>query len=182
VVNTLINIVTSNPVLHRPDHEKQFELKVDASQFAIRAILYQQDDQGRQQLVAYHSETLNKVERSYDIYDHELLAIVCSLENWRHLLLGAKHEVLIFTDHANLQYYRQAHKISRHVARYIPCLAEYDYKLIHKPGAQNKADHLLRRPDFYQGQDDNTDVTILPDSVFICAITLSTLEDRILGA
>jgi RNase H-like domain found in reverse transcriptase len=68
-VDTLISIVTSNLVLHRPDHERQFELKVNALQFAIGTILYQCNAQGRQQPMAYHSETLNKVERSYNIYD-----------------------------------------------------------------------------------------------------------------
>jgi RNase H-like domain found in reverse transcriptase len=68
-VNTLIGIITSDPVLHRPDHEKQFELEVDASQFTIGTILYQHDAQGRQQPMAYHSETLNEVECGYDIHN-----------------------------------------------------------------------------------------------------------------
>jgi Integrase zinc binding domain/RNase H-like domain found in reverse transcriptase len=105
--------------------------------------------------------------------------IVAGLENWRHLLLGAEHEVLVYTDHANLQYYRHPHKINRRVARYIPRLAEYNYKLIHKPGALNKADHLSRQPDYNQGKDDNEDITVLPDEVFAYAISLSSLEDRV---
>jgi hypothetical protein len=92
--------------------------------------------------VAYHSETVDETQRSWEIDNRELYAIVASLENWRHFLLGAEHKVLVFTDHANLQYYRHPHKINRWVARYIPCLSKYNYKLIHKLGALNKADHL----------------------------------------
>jgi hypothetical protein len=40
-LDTLIDIVTSSPVLVAPDQERQFELEVDASQFAIGAILWQ---------------------------------------------------------------------------------------------------------------------------------------------
>jgi RNase H-like domain found in reverse transcriptase len=40
-LDTLITIITSDPVLHHPDHTKQFKLKVDASQYAIGPILYQ---------------------------------------------------------------------------------------------------------------------------------------------
>ncbi len=40
-LDTLIDIVTSSPVLIAPDQDCQFKLKVDASQFAIRAILWQ---------------------------------------------------------------------------------------------------------------------------------------------
>jgi len=36
--------------------------------------------------VAYLSKSLNKMERNYEIYDKEMLAIVRGLENWRHLL------------------------------------------------------------------------------------------------
>jgi len=40
-LETLIDIVTSSPILVAPDQECQFELEVDASQFAIGAILWQ---------------------------------------------------------------------------------------------------------------------------------------------
>jgi Integrase zinc binding domain len=68
------------------------------------------------------------------------------------------------------------------VARYIPRLAEYNYKLIHKPGKYNKADHLSRCPDYDQGKEDNQDVTVLPDSVFVRAISLSSLEEHVFEA
>jgi hypothetical protein len=38
-LDTLIDIVTSSPILVAPDQDCQFELEVDASQFAIGAIL-----------------------------------------------------------------------------------------------------------------------------------------------
>jgi RNase H-like domain found in reverse transcriptase/Integrase zinc binding domain len=155
---------------------------VDASQYALGAILYQWDNNGKQCPVAYHSKTLNEAERGYDIHDCELLAIVWGLENWHHLLMGAKHEVLVFTDHANLQYYRQPHKLNHHVARYIPCLAEYHYKLIHKSGKYNKADLLSCHSNYNQGKDDNLDVTVLPDTLFSHAISLSLLKDMVFTA
>jgi len=40
-LNMLINIVTSSLVLIAPDQDCQFELEVDASQFAIGVILWQ---------------------------------------------------------------------------------------------------------------------------------------------
>jgi hypothetical protein len=38
-LNTLIGIVTSNLVLKCPDPEKQFKMEVDASAFALGAVL-----------------------------------------------------------------------------------------------------------------------------------------------
>ena len=40
-LDTLIDIITSSPVLVAPNQDCQFELEVDASQFAIGAILWQ---------------------------------------------------------------------------------------------------------------------------------------------
>jgi RNase H-like domain found in reverse transcriptase len=142
-LNNLISIVTSNPVLYQLDYNKPFELEVDASQFATGVILYQRNEKGQLCLVAYHSKTLLELERGYDIHNRELLALIRGLENWRHLLLGSKHQITIYTDHANLKYYYQAHKINQWVARYLPCLAEYNFKLVYKPGAMTKADGLL---------------------------------------
>jgi Integrase zinc binding domain len=92
------------------------------------------------------------------------------------------YEVIVFTDHANLQYYHQPYKINHWVACYIPCLAEYSYKLIHKPRKCNKADHLSRCPDYDQGKDNNQDVLVLPDSVFVCTVSLSFLEQCVFDA
>jgi RNase H-like domain found in reverse transcriptase len=55
--------------------------------------------------VGYFSKMLIPAERNYDVYDCKLLALVHTLENWRHLLLGAKHQVEVFMDHEGLTKY-----------------------------------------------------------------------------
>jgi hypothetical protein len=70
-------------------------------------------------VVGYYSQTLNPAERNYDVYDQELLAVIRVLAHWRHLLLGAKHQVVVWTDHNNLTFYRHPQTISSRVARYI---------------------------------------------------------------
>ena len=140
----LIRRVTSDPILKCPDPSHPFELVVDASAFAIGAILQQRDDQGKIYDVGYYSKALNKTERNYDIWDREFMAVIFGLRNWRHLLSGSPHKVICWTDHANLQYYRHPQKINRRVARYISTLAEYDLELKHLPGIKNRADPLSR--------------------------------------
>ena len=68
--------VRSDPVLIRPDHAKPFTLEVDASQYALGAILSQKDEKGKMQPVGHYSKTLIPAERNYDVYDRELLALV----------------------------------------------------------------------------------------------------------
>jgi hypothetical protein len=65
------------------------------------------------------------------------------------------------------------------VACYIPKLAEYDIKLVHKPGATNQADELLCHPGYNDGSGDNKAVMVLPDYFFCCAISFLDIEEQV---
>jgi hypothetical protein len=45
---------------------------------------------------------------------------MCGLCNWAHLLKGTEIPILVYTDHANLHYYRDPRKIGPRVAGYLP--------------------------------------------------------------
>ncbi len=49
--------------------------------------------------VAFLSKSLNEMERNYEIYDKEMLAIIRELESWRHLLEGPQSKFEIWTDY-----------------------------------------------------------------------------------
>ena len=118
-MDQLIQKVTTAPVLACPNPEEQFFLEVDASSFALEAVLFQKEESGRWQDVAYLSKALMVTERNYDIWDQEFLVIIAAFCHWRHLLVGTMQPVQVLTDHANLQYYRHPQKINQQVARYI---------------------------------------------------------------
>jgi ribonuclease HI len=52
------------------------------------------------------------VERNYDVHYKEMLGIIHALETWQHYLEGATHEVKIWMDHQNLQYFMSAKKLN----------------------------------------------------------------------
>jgi hypothetical protein len=163
----LRNRVTSEPVLAQPQLDRQFELEVDASGFAFGAVLSQKGKDGKKHPIAFYSATATEAERNYDIYDLELLAIVKACRHWRPYLAGSPHKVIVHTDHANLQYWRQPHKISRRIAREVLELSEFDVELHHIPGKSNgRADALSRCPDYDQGEHDNENVIVLPKEHF----------------
>src|SRR6266403_1216724 len=113
-VKRLINITLDDPILYQPDPLKPFILEVDTSAFTTRAILYQEHEGTKQKRpVGYHSQTFNPAERNYDIYNQEFLAIIRGLKNWRHLLVGSPHPIIVLTDHNNLQYWRHPQQINR---------------------------------------------------------------------
>jgi hypothetical protein len=146
----------------------QFDLEVDASGFAVGAVLLQMKEDKKQHPVGYYLATLNEAECNYDIYNLELLTIVKALCNWRPLLAGLPHDIQVFSDHMNLQYWHDPQKISRRVAREFLELQEFPIKIHHVKGKSNGwADALSQRPDYDQGEHDNTNVTVLPDKLFI---------------
>ena len=175
-LDALINIVMSEPVLKCPNPEKPFKLEVDASAFAIGAILFQQDENGKQREIGYYLKALNEMERNYNIWDREFMSVIFGLRNWRHLLVGSPHQVTVYMDHANLQYYQHLQKINRWVARYISTLADYNLELKHLPGIKNHADPLSRRPDHNDGSNDNEQVMVLPDELFTKVIETTALD------
>ena len=54
--------ITSEPVLKQLQLEQQFEVEVNASGYAIGAVLMQRDEKGKRHPMAYFSNTLNEVE------------------------------------------------------------------------------------------------------------------------
>src|SRR6202008_5194225 len=175
-LKTLIYKVTSALTLTYLDPQKQFELEVDASLFAIGAILFQQDDKGKKHNMAYYSKALNPAKRNYPVWDRELLAITQPLKHWRHLLIGSPHVIIVWMDHSNLLHYREPQKVNRHVMRAISYMEDFHLELRHIPGIRNRADALSRRPDHEQGDHDNEGVMALPDNLFARLIEVNTLD------
>ena len=177
-LDTLINAVTQGPTLAQPDLSLPFYLQVDASAYATGAILTQKDTRGKHRAVGFLSKTFNEAERNYDIHDRELLAVFRALSHWRHLLLSSPHVTTVLTDHKNLEYYKEPHHINRRIARYVQCMQDYNFIIQHIPGDSNKSDALSHRPDYDQGVNDNTNVTVLPPHLFANTMTLSCLFTR----
>jgi len=89
------------------------------------------------------------------------------LGDFRKHLMTAQQEFEIWTDHANLQYFKKPQKLNRRQARWLTELQEFHFKLHHIAGKSNsKADILSRRPGFEKGVNDNDDIVLLPDTLF----------------
>ena len=57
-------------------------------------------------------------------------------------------------------------------------MQDYNFIIQHIPGESNKSDALSRRPDYDQGTNDNTNVTVLSPHLFVNTMTLSCLFAR----
>ena len=142
----LKNVFTMAPILLHPDPSKPFFLEANASDFALGVVLSQYGDDGRLHPVGFHSRKCLAAEIKYEIHNKELLAIIDVFEEWRHLLEGARHTVTIYTDHKNLEYFKNARVLNRRQARWSLFLSQFDYLIVYRPGSQQgKSDALSRR-------------------------------------
>jgi hypothetical protein len=103
---------------------------------------------------------------NYKIHDRELLAIIQALRHWSHLLCMTVLPVIIWTDHKNLTYWAAPQKVGPRAATWQVELQQYNYELRHKPGEQNKADALSRRPNYDKGNPMNNHLIVLPHDHF----------------
>jgi RNase H-like domain found in reverse transcriptase/Reverse transcriptase (RNA-dependent DNA polymerase) len=113
VFSALKERITSAPILALPNNSKPFQIKADSLDFATGAVLSQQSSEDdKWHPIAFLSKSLSLVEQNYKIHDKEMLAIVRALEEWRHFVEGVEHQVEIWTDHKNLEYFMTAKKLS----------------------------------------------------------------------
>jgi hypothetical protein len=137
--------ITSSPLLRLPDPDLPFTVTTDASDYAIGAVLTQKfPDTNFDHPIAFHSKKLKPSEMNYPAWAKEMFAIVDALRVWRPYLDGQKFTIV--TDHQALTHFNSQVKVSRHQARWLEFLQEFDYNLIYKPGTTNRvADPLSRR-------------------------------------
>lgn len=177
--NELKTAVCDKVTLMFPIEGAPFRLETDASDFAVGAVLHQIVD-GKSRPLGFFSKTMGEAERNYQIYDKELLAVMLALQNWRHFLMG-NDKFEIWTDHKNLQYFREPQKLNRRQARWFTELSNYNFDLKHKPGSLNIIpDALTRRPDLERGVKDNENIVLLEPERFNIARLAFRDEEEIL--
>ncbi|KAI0992227.1 hypothetical protein K3495_g15959, partial [Podosphaera aphanis] len=127
------------------DPRRQTVLETDASDFVTAAILSQYDEAGVLRPVAFMSKKMIPAECNYEIFDKELLAIVNAFETWTAELGSVEASTLILTDHKNLEHFTTTKKLNRRQVRWNELLADYDFKIVFRPGKQGgKPDALTR--------------------------------------
>ena len=132
------------PVLHIADCTKPLRVSTDASDFALGGVLEQETVPGSWHPIAFTSRRLTAAEKNYTALERETLAVVHALRTWR-IYLHMHFE--LYTDNRGLTFWQSKKHMSRREARWLEFLAEFDFSLKHRPGNQNVADPVSRRPD-----------------------------------
>ena len=174
----LKQLVQNTSYLRIPTHDKPFTLYCDASQYAIGAVLLQEDEAGNLQPCEFISRQLTDTQQQWSAVQLELYAIVHAVTTWRHYLLLRHFD--LFTDHRNLtslfELKQQTTNINRRVQRWAIVLSEYTFTCKHVPGHINScADFLSRETDLNRAME--TDDTMSSKHVIAQLEVLSNYKD-----
>jgi len=73
-------------ILAYPDFNKMFKLYTDVSDVGLGAVLMQEDDQGKDQVICYETKTLLLAEKNYLTIEKECLTIMWAMQKFKHFL------------------------------------------------------------------------------------------------
>ena len=110
--NTLKRAFTSDVILCHYNSDLKLVMKTDASDYVSEGILSQYNENGVLHSVMYFSKKHSPAECNYEIYNKELMAIICTFEEWCPELKGSSTPVKVVTDHKNLKYFMLIKQLS----------------------------------------------------------------------
>ena len=96
---------TSDVILRHYNLNLKIIVKNDTSDYVSDGILSQYDKNDVLHLIAYFSKKHNSAKCNYEIYDKELMAIICTFKEWCSELKGSIYPINVIMNHKNLEYF-----------------------------------------------------------------------------
>jgi len=104
---------TTGPILTHFDDTRPTKLETDTSNFGLEAVLSQLCEDEKWHPVAFHSRKFSPGEINYDVHDKEMAAIVAAFKEWAYMLMSVNDQILVYTDHKNLEYFNTTKPLNR---------------------------------------------------------------------
>ena len=142
---TLVEKLTSAPILAYADYEQPFIMQTDASREGLGAVLAQKQGD-HERVIGYASRTLSPAEQKYPIHKLEFKALHWAVTSkFRDYLYG--NRVTAVTDNNPLTYVLDKAKLDASSQRWVSDLAVFNLDIVYRPGKRNaNADSLSRIP------------------------------------
>ena len=122
---------TTGPILTHFDETRQTKLETDASDFALGAVLSQFCEDEKWHPVAFHSRKFAPAEVNYDVHDKEMMAIVAAFREWEYMLRSVEDQIVVYTDHKNLEYFNTTKILNRRQHRWAEFLQTFNFKVVY---------------------------------------------------
>jgi len=125
--NILKKVFTFKIILHHYNSDHKIVIEIDALNYVFKDILFQYNENEVFHSAAYFFKKHNSVEYNYEIYDKELMIIVCTFEEWRSELKDSICSVKMITDHKNLKYFMLTKQLNHYQAHWSEFLSRFNY-------------------------------------------------------
>jgi len=104
---------------------------------------------------------------NYSITEKELLAIKTAFTEWRHLLQGANHKVIAYSDYRNMLFATKHQLLTPRQIRWQELFAMYWFEIVYRPGKKNgKANALSRvKTEKTEGKEFDKDSFLKPEQL-----------------
>ena len=133
----------SSPVLRAPDFYRPFVLTIDASAFAMGAVLFQEHNNDLMP-ISYFSRKFSETQLGYSTIERELLALVEACSHFQ-VFLKAGFPVKVLTDHNPLVHLTRLKHTNQRLLRWSVRLQDYPLEIEHIKGKHNiMADAMSR--------------------------------------
>eukprot|EP01132_Coremiostelium_polycephalum_P010890 gene10890-13341_t len=140
IVDGLIDDLERSCIVYIPDVTKPFKIETDASDYAIGAVLLQEDN-----IIGFHSRVLHEHERNYSTSEKECLSVIDALKHWRNYVIDSDIEII--TDHQALEILNKPTLMkNQRIIRWQLFMQEFKYTITYRPGRKNYAADALSRP------------------------------------
>ncbi|KAM6938626.1 uncharacterized protein PEZ65_004871 [Lycodopsis pacificus] len=133
----------AGPPTPSPGPGSTYRVPTDASNRGLGAVLSQQVE-GVDRPVLYISRKLSERETRYSTVEKECLANRWAVDSLRYYLLG--RSFTLCSDHAPLQWLHRMKDTNARITRWYLALQPFNFKVVHRPGAQLVVADFLSRP------------------------------------
>jgi hypothetical protein len=161
------------PILRGPNWSLPFHISTDALDTALGGVLGKKENQ-HNYAIYFTSKNLTPLELNYTVTEKEFLAVVHSINKFRHYITG--YEVFVHTDHSAIRFLMKKTVTTGRITRWLLLLQEFNITIVDRPGKENVvADFLSRIPQ------DSTDIPVndnFPDeNLFAVAVKTPWFAD-----
>jgi len=135
---------------------KPLGIATDASRVGVAAVLFYPSDKQPQpsssNVIAMVARGLQKYEKSYPIFQLELLAILFAVQKFHFYIYGSMQPIQVLTDHSALVDIMTQSPIKQTIARWMFQLTQYNLVVRHIKGLSNILPDSLSRAEYPQAQ------------------------------
>ena len=125
--NIFKKVFTFKIILCHYNSDHKIVIKINALNYVFKNILFQYDENEILHSIIYFLKKHNSIKCNYEIYDKELIIIVCAFKKWWSEFKDFIYSVEMITNHKNLEYFMLTKQLSHYQARWSEFLSKFNY-------------------------------------------------------